>query len=296
MASVKCFQCGKVNSSENITCEACGEKLLKGQEYEEKLKELKDYEEYRKRYSILGIILLILLLLLLYPVVKWLFQLIFSLVGTVFLPAIILEYAAPVIILLVFLIVVLPLIIGRWKIWCRYRWTRDRIRVLKSEIKVLPKYFFRTTITGEDRTNVPVSKIQGPPVILLVIVFTLVGLVYANKYTDFKPLDSITSLFSIEKAQTVKGKYDCHVKAADLGGGVMRSEQTWSYVFHSDGTYTSYLEGYQQYSGTWSQSGNILTVNVPAIINISAAYSFQATVSRDGNSFTSGERKFIKVK
>jgi hypothetical protein len=213
-----------------------------------------------------------------------------------FLPAVILEYAAPAIILLVFLIAVLPMILGRWNIRRRYRWTRERMRGLDREVKSLPKDFFGTAIQGGDEAKAPVRKIQGPPTILLVIVFILVGLVYVNQYTDLKPLDSITSLFGIGNAQTVEWEYVSHFEAADLGGGVMQSEQTWSYVFHSDGTYTSYLEGYQQYSGTWSQSGNILTVNVPAIINISAAYSFQATVSRDGNSFTTGGTQFIKVK
>lgn len=296
MASVKCFKCGRVNSNENITCESCGEKLHGGQEYEEKFQELKDYEEFRKRYSILGIILAILVLLLLCPAVKWLFRVVYPMLGTEILPDVILEYAAPALILLVFLIAVLPMILGRWKIRRRYRWTKERMRGLNREVKSLPKDFFGTAMQESDEVVAPVRKIQGPPIILLIIVFTLVGLVYVNKYTDIKPLDSITSSFGIENAQTVKGKYDSHVNAKNLGGGVMRSEQTWSYVFHSDGTYTSYLEGYQQYSGTWSQSGNILTVNVPAIANISAAYSFQATVSRDGNSFTSGERKFIKVK
>jgi len=219
-----------------------------------------------------------------------------SALGTAFIPVVILKYNALVIILIVFLIVVFPMIIGRYKIRSRYRWTTERMQNLDREVKSLPQDFFGIAVDGNDDNQVPIQKIQGPPIILMLIVFALVGLVYVNKYTDLKPLDTISPVFNIQKVPTVDGKYDCHIKSSDLGGGVTRSEQTWSYVFHSDGTYTSYLEGHQQYSGTWSQSGYVLTINIPAIKNLSAAYSFKATVSRDGNSFTSGERKFIKVK
>jgi len=54
MASVKCFKCGTVNINGNISCESCGEKLFRGQEYEERFQELKDYVEFQKRYGILG--------------------------------------------------------------------------------------------------------------------------------------------------------------------------------------------------------------------------------------------------
>ncbi len=294
MASVRCLKCGRVNSSENVTCEGCGEKLLMGQEYEERFQELKSYEEFRK--SILGIIIAVLLLLLFCPALKWLFRVISPMLGTELLPAVVFEYAPPAIILLVFLIAVLPMILGRWKIRRRYGWTRERMRGLDREVKSLPEDFFGTAAPGGDEAKAPVRKIQGPPVVLLVIVFTLVGLVYVNKYTDLKPLDSITSSFGIGKAQTVSGRYDCHYGAADVGGGVRQSEQTWSYVFHSDGNFTTYLNGYQQYSGTWSQSGSALRVNIKAIPNLSPARSWQGTVSRDGNSFTCGKDKYIKVK
>jgi ribosomal protein L40E len=300
MSSVKCLKCGTLNSNEDNTCKGCGDKLLRGQEYEERFQELKDYEAFRKRYSILGIIVGSLVLLLLYPAVEWLFRIGLPMLGAEFLPAIILEYAAPAIVLLTFLIVVPPMILGRWKIWRRYRWTREKMQDFDLEVKSLPKDFFRTAIPGGVEAGAPARKLQGPPIILLVMVFALLGLVCVNEYTDFKPLDSVASLFGIGSAQTVEGEYTSHFEAVNLGGGVTQVEQTWSYVFHSkgtsNGTYTSYLNGYQQYSGTWSQSGNILTVNVPAIANATAAYSFQATVSRDGDSFTVGKTKWIKVK
>ncbi|MGD9677668.1 MAG: hypothetical protein AB7V16_04820 [Vulcanibacillus sp.] len=295
MALLKCFKCGSENSNDNNTCESCGENLLKGQEYEDKFQELKDFEEFKKRYNILGIIFGFIVLVLLYPVVKWLIGFMFQLIGTEYLPSAVIEYAAPTIILMVFLIAFLPMILGRWKVQRKYCWTRARMLELDREVNSLPKNFFGTIRKVGNDTNAHVRKIQGPPKILFLILFVLIGFVYVNEYTDLKPLTYITSLSSNEIAQTVNGQYDCHLEAKDYGG-VTQVEQTWSYVFHSDGTYTTYLESSQQYSGIWSQTGNILTLNVPAIANISAAYTIQATVSLDANSFTSGNRKWIKVK
>lgn len=327
MTLVKCFNCGRVNSNENTACEGCGEKLLGRQEYEEKLQELRDYGELRKRYSISEIVLAILVLILLFPSVKWLIVTMLPMLGTEFLPpAVILNYTVPAIILLVFLLAVLPRIWGRWKILSRYRWTRERMQDLEREVKSLPKDFFKTVIQKGDEAKIPVQKNQAPPIILLVIVFTLIALVYLEKYTNLKPMDYITSLAGIENTQTEKknaqntlqgqnqkqntqtkientqntpkvlGKYDHHYEAADLGGGVKRSEQTFSYVFFANGTYTTYLEGHQQYSGTWSQSGNILTIYIPAVPGISDKYIFKGTVSSDGNSFDSRDGKYIRVK
>lgn len=296
MVLIKCFKCGRINSLSNNFCLGCGEKLSRGPEYEQKIQELKDYQELRKKYGMLGIILLILMLLILYPVVRWLFQTIFSAHGTESLPDAILQYATPVVVVLVFLAVVLPLIIGRWRILRKYHWTRERMQSLDLEAQSLPQDLFGAAAPKNVAAQTPVRKVHGPPVALLVILLALAGLVFLNEYTDFRPLSFITSFVGIGNAQKVEGQYDAHVEAADLGGGVKRVEQTWSMVFRSNGTYTSYLESYQQFSGTWSQSSNILTVNVPEITNISAAYSFQATVSRDGKSFTSGDRKFIRIK
>jgi len=117
---------------------------------------------------------------------------------------------------------------------------------LDRELELLPIDFFETDIQGNDESQAHVRKIQGPPIVLLVTIFTLLGLVYANKYTDFKPLENLKSLnplttsIGIDKAKRIEGQYDCHLGAANLGQGVMRSEQTWSYVFYTNGTYTTY--------------------------------------------------------
>lgn len=295
MPSTKCFKCGRSNSGENVTCESCGEELLRGEEYETRLQELKDYEAFRTRHGILGILIGILALLLSCPVARWFAGIVLPESGPGSAAGLVREYAPPAVILLVFLIVILPMILGRWRIRRRYRWTRERARSLDREVRSLPGGFFETpaqdSLAAEDA-----KRIKGPPVVLVVIVFGLVALVGLGKSSGFPQLEAITSLFGIKDAVVVEGEYRRHYDTADLGGGVARSEQTWSYVFRPDGTYTSFLEGHQQYSGTWLQSGHTLTVNVPAIAGISAAYSFRATVSRDGDSFTAGKEEFTKVR
>lgn len=306
MAFVKCFTCGRMNSTDNITCEGCGSNLLKGKEYEEKIYELKNYEEYRKKYGLLGIILGILILLLFYLLLKWLFAVIIPLSSTNSLPPIIsayiLEYGTSVLILLFFLLAVLPLILGRLRIWRRYRWTRERMRCLEREIRCLAGDSFIANIHGGGETKTATRTNQGPPVILLIIVFTLIVLVYLNKYTDFKPLDSIISLsgtsgFRIGTAQKVSGQYECHYEQKNLGGGVARSDQTWALSFRSDGFYTSYLNNSQQFSGKWSQTGNTLTLYIPTIAGLNNKPSaVQAKVSADGNKIIWGERTYTRVK
>jgi hypothetical protein len=133
-----------------------------------------------------------------------------------------------------------------------------------------------------------VRKVKGPPAVLLAFILTLLGLVFVNKYTDFKPLDQLLSMININSAQKVSGLYECHLEAKDLGNGVMRSEQTWGFKFFSDGTYRSTIDGYDQFPGTWSQTGAILKIDVPAIEGISTKYSFTATVGRNGDSFICG--------
>jgi uncharacterized membrane protein (DUF485 family) len=131
MALVTCFKCGKVNRDEIMACDFCGNPLLSGKEYVKKLQELQDYIEFRKKNSLLGIILITFLLLLMYPVVKRLVQATFTVMGTEFLPGVVLEYSPLAMIILTFVIVVLPMIFRRWNILRRYRWTSRRNRIKK---------------------------------------------------------------------------------------------------------------------------------------------------------------------
>jgi len=299
MTPARCPRCGRLNDSQNVFCGGCGAKLPGPQPQEQQLQDLRDYQEYRNRYGIVGIIVGTLLLLLLCPLLRWLVWLVFPMLPAEQRPpSIVLECIAPAVILFAFVAAVAPLIYGRWKIWRRHRWTGEQMRSLDRELQSVPRDL---PATAQART----ATVQGPPFVLLLVVFALVGLVFVNEYTAFKPLDSIASLLGAENlpeiggqgqnAAIVAGRYDLHL-ASERYSGVTQAEQTWSYVFHSNGTYTTYLEGAQQYSGTWSQSGSRLTIRVPANPGLNAAYSFDATVSRDASSFTSGKRTWVKVK
>ncbi|MCL4385073.1 MAG: hypothetical protein M1479_09615 [Actinobacteria bacterium] len=302
MADRICFNCGSLNNNERTNCVDCREKLLSGQEYEDKIRELKKYDEYRKKYNLPGVIialiilLLLLIFLFLWPAASSLLLLLFPGQNTGIPMATIFTYVILYIILLILFIGVLPKLIGSWKFRRRYRWTREKIRRFKSEIRYLPYNFLITALPNSGDTGntgdagAYARKHRGLPTILIVILFILIVLVYMNKYTDFKPLDSIfgDSFLNFGTAQTVSGRYEHHYDYADIENGVAQSDQTWAYVFYSDGSYTTYLDGHEQYSGTWSQTGNKLSVTIPAIAGISDERTFKATVSSDGNSFNAG--------
>ncbi len=105
-------------------------------------------------------------------------------------------------------------------------------------------------------------------------------------------VEYITKLFGedpIANQAQVAGIY-CHlVPAQQDPGGAAIPEQYWAYAFLNDGNFTTYLEGYEQFGGTWSQSGNQITVNVDAIPDLSAAYTWYGTVSADATTIDTGE-------
>jgi len=304
MLSLKCIKCGKVNNDVDLLCVGCGEDLRHS-------RELRDLEEYRKRYGLFGIFMAILVLLLFWLLLQWLIRDILPAAWKEPIPPVILKYVAPFLIILVFLLSVLPMIIRRWTIWRRYRWTMERIRELRLELDALPMNFFGMNTPGGGNTQTPVRNTGCSSIVPLFILFLIIGLFVTNQFTDWKPLDAMKSIFNTiispannidpatsigpVTAQIVNGRYECHMQEADLGGGVARSEQTWAYVFYANYSYTTYLNGYQQFSGAWSQTGNVLTINTPAIPGLSAEYTSQAAVALNGQSFTANGNTFVKV-
>ena len=283
-----CSQCGKPNSDGALFCEACGQPLGKSREQEEKERRLKDYWTYKKRNSMSAILITLLVLLLMIPFMYWMFGLILG--GEAGMIADIAKKYAPIlVVLLLFFAAVLPMIVSRMKLGRKYRWSKEQKQALDQELKTIPAEFFIPT----EQANAA-KKPGASAAVPLVIIVLCAGLVFLNEFTEVKPLSSIASLIGIGQAKQVSGRYECHLSAANMGGGVARVEQTWAYVFRSDGTYTTYLNGYQQFSGTWSQSGSTLSIRVPAIPNISAATTSQAKVSMDGSSFTAGENTFVR--
>jgi len=310
MSVIKCFKCGEPNSSDIDYCEHCGEKLFGAEEYSEKIEELKAFRDYRGKYNIIVIIIIYLFMLMLYPLLKWLE--IISPLHSGFLSIFTFEYIPLTVSIIFLLLISFQMIRGRYKIYKRYHWSRKTMHDLDHTIKVLPEALLTLkveTLDGNGKQP-PARKSKGLQILPLAIIFVVIGIFYTNNYTDFKPMDDITSFFGITGHNTsgdghktgtgnyitVEGKYICHMEEKQLEKGVIQSEQTWSYVFNLDGTYTSYMDGYQQFSGTWSQSGKILTINTPAIGSAIDARSDIATVSSDGESFINDENVFTKVR
>lgn len=304
MASIRCLKCGKSNKDENDVCENCGEKLQKGPEYEAKLQELRDYEAFKRRYSISGTIIAILLLLLLWPLLNWLIPFMLSMFeveGAI--PQDMLKWVAPVSTLITLLVAIPPMIYRRRKIGRKYQWTADRMQSLDGEIKSLPRDFFGTATPAASEAKSATRR--GSPLSALIAIACIALVVFCmEKYTDYKPITLITSLLETDSGHTntgstatVSGRYECHYSQKDMGGGAARVDQTWAYVFRSNGTYTTYVNGSQQYSGTWSQSGRTLTIKVPALPGGGPAKTGTATVARDASSFTiSTGEKYVRIK
>jgi hypothetical protein len=296
MDANRCPRCGRWNSVTHVFCEGCGERLGGHPANDVDFQELKAYDDFIGKHNFSGIILALILLLVSFPVLKWLF--------TAILPeqplgswlAAVRSYAPLAIVILSFLMTIVPMLVSRWQARKRCHWTLRRLHQLARERRALPRDFFRSAAAAEPGSGDAQGakrRAQGPPVALLLVVLTLAGLVFLNQYTAYKPLDYVTMLLGVN-TPLVAGQYSCHLKQADQGG-VAQADQTWSYVFAADGTYVAYLDGSRQYSGTWSQNGNQLSVKIPAITGISEGYTFRATVREDGEAFTSGKNTFTRT-
>lgn len=251
--------------------------------------ELKDYNDYKKRYNLWGILLGLLILLFSIPLIDWFFKIIFNFAGTTGIPQDIIKYISPLVVLLAFIAGILPMINSRWKLYKKYKWSKQQQITMSREIDQLPKGYFAKLDRAENKQQGTGTTIKGPPKLLLVIVFSLLGLVVINEYTEYKPVDYLMGQLNIGTAQMVSGRYETHYDQTNMGAGVARADQTWSFEFYSNGKYTTYLEGSQQFSGTWSQTGTTLTVNFPAIAGLNQkGYSAKAKVSSDASYFLYG--------
>lgn len=291
MTSNRCLGCGSDNPIQALACEECGRYLPRGEERERELQELRDYHALRRRYNIVGIIIGLLVLLLACPALQLLFVRTAPLLGAGPVPELVAKYAALVVVAITFLAGVVPMLVGRWRTLRRYRWTRERRQELAEAVRRLPDDLLGTP--GPD-TLAPSAK--GPPAILLIAIFGLLAFVILGGQADSGPLTAITSQFGIGQAAKVSGGYSRHYDSQNLGGGVAQADQTWSYVFRDDGGYTTYLNGNEQYSGTWSQSGNQLTIKIDPIPSLGTpGHTAVGTVAADGRSFKVGNEEYTKV-
>ncbi len=292
MPSNRCLSCGWANSGEGVTCESCGRELLDRPAYERRLQELSDYRDLRRLYGVGSILVAILLLLVSCALMKWFAGVIFPESDPSAGAALARTYAAPLAVAVIFLSVVLPLLVRRRSIVRRYRWSKEQMRTLKAGTQALPAEVFEAPAPADSETQ----KAKGPPVGLLVVVFGLLALLVIDQQAGPGLKEAIVGIVDPSSAATVSGEYRRHYSEQDLGGGVARSEQTWSYVFYPDGSYITYVDGYQQYGGSWSQSGNVLSITIPPIPGMTTdPNTFKATVSPDGGSFTVGEETYTRV-
>ena len=287
-----------LNISDNNICEGCGAVLLKGKDYDKKFRELKDYEKYKVKYNLIEIILGILALIILYPLINLFFSFLFSSSGLTPIPEpfqkYILKYGALLLTSIVLTVLLIPKISGYIKTRLKYRWTRKDIKILDSKLKFINEKYtdnnFQTEVTSSSSKKTSVI-----PITLFIIMLVAAVIIYANKYTDFKPLDYFISMFHTEPAVKISGCYECHYEEKDLNG-VVQAEQTWNLCFYSNGHDISYLDNDQQFSGKWSQKGSILTMHIDPIPNLSTELStVTAKISTDGEKIIWGERTYIKV-
>lgn len=92
----------------------------------------------------------------------------------------------------------------------------------------------------------------------------------------------------ITEQANVIGIYCYLVESHDDPGGAHIPAQYWSYAFLNDGTFRTYLEAAEQFGGTWSQQGSNLKVNVDPIADLTEGYTWEATVSSDATTISTG--------
>lgn len=137
------------------------------------------------------------------------------------------------------------------------------------------------------------------------IAYTIVFIVAAviGFYCGFVLIPSFITGFVSGAGATgeVSGFYVMHVPEQQIGPGVKAVNQYVGFYFRSDGTYRYYLSDdgvtwHPQHSGTWSQSGDIITINVPSIPGANnPPYSERARVSADGNKIFASGGTFVRV-
>lgn len=218
MSSVKCFKCGRINNDGVTNCEVCGETLLTGQEYEDKLRELREYYRFQNNFSAFMLVFRIVLLLAIYPLMIWISKfLLLAKLATVkqetFFLAAMKAYVEPILLLLLLFAVILPWILGRRKFVREHGWTGEKMLELKRDFSLLPKQTLKKDIlTGYSQK----SKVSINPVPLAIIVWIIAGMFYMNQYTDIKPLNVIFSY--LQSDQNPNKTISPNANSSDLKG------------------------------------------------------------------------------
>jgi hypothetical protein len=266
----------------------------------EELADFRSAREKRRAALSLFIALLILLLLYTYGLREGFFATLFSPVDdSAGMSVQVMTWVAPIVFALVFLAGVLPKYIQWWKVSRRYSWSRQRRIQLEVQLK---------GASTTDTAVAPVSPLSPTKrfsvgtafaLIFAVVLLGFVAYIFVTP-SNTGPVAAITQWISSWTNPTVQstrvsGAYERHIAAQDTGSGVVITPQTWRYVYFENGTFTTYLQGAQQFSGTWEQAGNQLTIHTPAIAGLSAKYDSVSTVSPDAEYYEFQGNRWNKV-
>lgn len=319
MESKWCFECGANNTLVAETCVNCGSALPSKDAYREHVAELNEFRELKKDYgpgNLIGILIAIVLV--------WLVA---NLVLIFLLPATSTDswetwprtWIVPIVVVIMFFGLFVPRLVKWIRIRRKRHWSKEQRTLLTKQLKIVPIDAFRgistvalpaenTSALSNTTTTTVSRKSNAPGCGVVAGIMVLVGIiiyVVLSTTGTFKP-ESIFSWFNPDipsvidgEAATVSGRYEAYFAGGEGGEGELdatRAEQTWWYDFFSDGTYTTYINGNQQFSGTWSQSGNVLTINTPAFPEGGiAAQSYTATVAPDASSFTTQDSTWNRI-
>lgn len=70
-------------------------------------------------------------------------------------------------------------------------------------------------------------------------------------------------------------------------------DQWWAYSFENGGTFRTFLEGAEQFGGTWNSSGLELNLTSNAMEDFES-FEYVGTISSDGQSITIGELELFR--
>lgn len=322
MESKWCFECGASNTLVAEVCVNCGSPLPSKNEYREHLAELNEFREVKKDYGPGNLIGILIAIALVWLVANVILVFLIPATSTDALESWPRTWIVPIVVLIMFFGLFVPRLVKWIRVRRRRHWSRHQRTVLTKKLKVVPVDAFRGISTvalpaqttamlpsgSGTTTQMATRKSNAPGCGVIAGVMVLVGIViYVVLSTNgtFKP-ENIFNWFNPDvpsvidgETATVSGRYEAYFAGQSGDGGALdasRAEQTWWYDFFSDGTYTTYIDGYQQFSGTWSQSGDVLTINTPAIPEGGiAAQSYTATVAPDASSFTTPDSTWNRI-
>lgn len=315
-----CFECGASNTLVAETCVNCGRALPDKDEYRAQFIELNEYRESAKDYGPASLIAVLIGLVVLWFVTNLVIAFLIP-PSTEFWVEWARTWVLPIVMLVLFFGVFVPRLVKWVRLRRKRHWTPAQRSVLKKRLKVVPPQAFAsissiaipagttatsasTTVTTAGTTT-PKSTAPGCGVIAAIMVFVgiVIYIVFSSNGT-FKP-ESILNWFNLDEisvidgeAATVSGRYQAVFSQGEGDGGELdagRAQQTWWYDFYANGQFTTYINGSQQFSGTWSQTGNQLTIVTDPMPGISDSQTFTATVAPDASSFSTADTTWNRI-